>query len=202
MEVLDLCCGHGRIANRLAARGVNVTGLDASEHFLAIARTDARDQGLDVSFVHGDMRDIPWTGRFDRVINWFTSFGYFTCDDENRAVLQQAAQSLKPAGILATERISLPMILKNFQRTTCATRDGNAMVDRIHFNFEASRTEVERSVYRDGQHRSSTYTVRHFMPCELRTWLVDAGFSTVRFMDESGGEFGGSSRRLIAIAAR
>jgi len=30
MEVLDLACGHGRIANRLAQRGARVTGLDAT----------------------------------------------------------------------------------------------------------------------------------------------------------------------------
>ena len=33
-EVLDLACGHGRIANRLAARGAGVTGLDADSSFL------------------------------------------------------------------------------------------------------------------------------------------------------------------------
>src|SRR5215813_9078750 len=30
MEVLNLACGHGRIANRLAERGARVTGLDAT----------------------------------------------------------------------------------------------------------------------------------------------------------------------------
>ena len=34
-EVLDLACGHGRIANRLAARGARVKGLDADPFFLA-----------------------------------------------------------------------------------------------------------------------------------------------------------------------
>ncbi|HEV8687634.1 MAG TPA: methyltransferase domain-containing protein [Gaiellaceae bacterium] len=33
MEVLDLACGHGRIANRLAERGARVTGLDATPLF-------------------------------------------------------------------------------------------------------------------------------------------------------------------------
>ena len=28
MRVLDLACGHGRISNRLAARGIDVAGLD------------------------------------------------------------------------------------------------------------------------------------------------------------------------------
>lgn len=34
MKVLDLACGHGRIANRLAERGAQVTGLDATALFL------------------------------------------------------------------------------------------------------------------------------------------------------------------------
>ena len=34
MDVLDLACGHGRIANRLAQRGCRVTGLDAASAFL------------------------------------------------------------------------------------------------------------------------------------------------------------------------
>jgi Methyltransferase domain len=38
VEVLDVPCGHGRIANRLAARGASVTGLDANALFLARAR--------------------------------------------------------------------------------------------------------------------------------------------------------------------
>jgi cyclopropane fatty-acyl-phospholipid synthase-like methyltransferase len=44
MEVLDLACGHGRIANRLAQRGVQVTGLDATPLFLEQARRDAAER--------------------------------------------------------------------------------------------------------------------------------------------------------------
>jgi cyclopropane fatty-acyl-phospholipid synthase-like methyltransferase len=41
MEVLDLACGHGRIANRLARRGARVMGLDATPA-LPRARTPGR----------------------------------------------------------------------------------------------------------------------------------------------------------------
>ena len=51
MEVLDLACGHGRIANRLAARGCRVTGLDATPLFLDQARRDATDRGVAVEYV-------------------------------------------------------------------------------------------------------------------------------------------------------
>src|SRR4051812_42386441 len=36
--VLDAPCGHGRISNRLAARGIEVTGVDVTEVFLDVAR--------------------------------------------------------------------------------------------------------------------------------------------------------------------
>src|SRR6185369_5774629 len=63
-EILDCPCGHGRISNALAARGFRVTGIDASELFLDQARTEAQTQGLDVEYVQGDMRKLPWPGRF------------------------------------------------------------------------------------------------------------------------------------------
>ncbi len=68
LELLDLACGHGRIANPLAERGVLVTGLDATPLFLELARADAAERGVDVEYVEGDMRSIPWSGRFDRVL--------------------------------------------------------------------------------------------------------------------------------------
>jgi 2-polyprenyl-3-methyl-5-hydroxy-6-metoxy-1,4-benzoquinol methylase len=52
-EVLDLACGHGRIANRLAERGARVTGLDATPLFLERARADAAARGVEVDYVEG-----------------------------------------------------------------------------------------------------------------------------------------------------
>lgn len=95
MEVLDLACGHGRIAARLAQRGCHLTGLDSSPLFLQLARQDAEARSVTVDYVHGDMRDLPWSARLDRIINWFTAFGYFD-DADNRRVLAQAAAALKP----------------------------------------------------------------------------------------------------------
>src|SRR4051812_8357468 len=48
MTVLDLACGHGALANRLAARGCRVTGLDSSTVFLDRARADAAAGGVSV----------------------------------------------------------------------------------------------------------------------------------------------------------
>ena len=56
MEVLDLACGHGRIANRLAERGARVTWLDRTPLFLDHAQREADERGADVEYVDGDFR--------------------------------------------------------------------------------------------------------------------------------------------------
>lgn len=58
-KVLNLGCGHGRIANELAKRGARVTGLDTNTAFLDRARADAAAAGVDVEYVRGDMRALP-----------------------------------------------------------------------------------------------------------------------------------------------
>ena len=55
LELLDLACGHGRIANPLAERGVRVTGLDATPLFLELARADAAERGVEVEYVEGGL---------------------------------------------------------------------------------------------------------------------------------------------------
>src|SRR5437660_10340161 len=69
-RVLDLACGHGRLANRLAARGAAVTGLDVTERFLEVARADARDRGDFVDNVYVDVRFLPCTIVYDVVVGW------------------------------------------------------------------------------------------------------------------------------------
>ncbi len=85
-ELLDAPCGHGRIANRLAAKGVRVVGLDNNPAFLERARTDAAAMGVEVEYVLGDLRDLRLSRSFDAALNWFTSFGYFD-EAANRRLL-------------------------------------------------------------------------------------------------------------------
>ena len=104
-RVLDLACGHGRHAIRLAARGMRVTGLDLSEVFLERARDDARAAGVDVRWVHADMREIPFEDEFDAVVNIFTAFGYLEDDAEDARVIDAVARALVPGGAFLLETI-------------------------------------------------------------------------------------------------
>ncbi len=49
-RMLDLGCGTGELALRLAEKGFDVTGVDVSEQMLAIAQMKAQERGVDLSF--------------------------------------------------------------------------------------------------------------------------------------------------------
>ncbi|MFC9977081.1 SAM-dependent methyltransferase [Spirillospora sp. NPDC127200] len=200
-EVLDLGCGYGRIANHLAADGCRVTGLDAQPSLLERARRDAADRGLAADYVRGDMRDLPWTGRFDAVLCWFTSFGYFD-DDGNRRVLAEVAGALRPGGRFLVETMSRDWMLARFQHASVVERDGDRVVDRHRYEPLTGRLVTERTLIRGGRMRETGYFVRLFTFTELRDWLLAAGFAEVRGVDEMGEPFGPDSNRMIVIATR
>lgn len=201
MRVLDLACGHGRIANRLAARGCTLTGIDVTPQFIDLAQKDAKAAGLDVEYVEGDMRDLPWSGHFDRVVNWFTAFGYFD-DDGNRQALAEVARVLKPGGRVAFDLNSRDALIRDFQPATVIQRGEDIMVDRHQFDPLTSRLVSERIIVRNGRTRRIPYFVRIFTFTELRDWLLTAGFSQVEGYGGDGAPLGASSRRLVVVAER
>lgn len=61
-RALDLGCGSGMQAVQLAQRGWQVTGVDLVPKALNAARRRARDAGVDVQFVPGDVTNLQKLG--------------------------------------------------------------------------------------------------------------------------------------------
>jgi 2-polyprenyl-3-methyl-5-hydroxy-6-metoxy-1,4-benzoquinol methylase len=124
-EVLDVACGWGRHSVSLARAGFRVTGLDLSETLLARGRKRAAAAGVKVDFVRGDMREIPWRGRFDAVLSLYSSLGYFLSDDEDLRVLRGAREALRPDGVFVMETMHRDHIVGDYAaRDWWETDDG------------------------------------------------------------------------------
>jgi ubiquinone/menaquinone biosynthesis C-methylase UbiE len=68
--ILDVGTGTGRAALLFAVRGATVTGIDASEQMLAVARQRAARSGVQVTFVRGDAHRLRFPDRsFDTVVS-------------------------------------------------------------------------------------------------------------------------------------
>lgn len=203
-RVLDAPCGHGRIANLLAERGLVVTGVDAMPMFLDRAQTDAEGLSVAVTYIEGDLRTLPTKAEFDAVVCWFTSFGYFD-DDDNRQVLAEFRRVLVPGGRLLIETMHHDGFLRSVMSvpppSTFAVRVGDdLMVDETTFDPLTGRAETERTVVRDCQVRHAHFSTRLPTPPEFVTWLQAAGFEDVRFADRRGEPLTVMSRRLVVVA--
>jgi SAM-dependent methyltransferase len=165
------------------------------------ARAEAAAAGVSADYVAGDMRQLPWTGRFDRVLNWSTAFGYFD-DTTNRAVLDGIAHVLRPAGRLAMDLDNLTAFLASYcpSRVVAAREDGDMLVDRYHLDVLTGRFEAERTVIRRGRARQVNFVKRLFGFSELRDWLLAAGFTAVTGYGEDGRPLTSDHKRMVIIA--
>jgi SAM-dependent methyltransferase len=200
-RVLDLACGHGRITNRLAQRGASVTGYDLTPAFLEIARADAERRHVTVEYVQGDMRELAWSERFDLVISWFTSFGYFD-DDENRRILAAVRRSLRPGGRFLLELNHGPGLWAGYLSSNVTRRGEDFMTDEHYHDALTGRTHNHRTVVRDGRIQSFRFSNRLFSYPELRDWLIQAGFREVEGFGSGGESLTHRDRRMILRAVR
>lgn len=93
-RVLDLCCGHGIVAEGLVAVGADVTALDFSPVMLAMAR----ERVPEVELVEGDAPDLPFAdASFDAVA---IGLGIPHMPDPDR-VLAEARRVLRDGGRIA-----------------------------------------------------------------------------------------------------
>jgi SAM-dependent methyltransferase len=200
MRVLDVPCGEGRIAGRLAQRGCEVVGVDYTEAWIELARK----QYPQPTFELADMRSLAYEAEFDAVVNWFTSFGYFD-PQTNDQVLASFARALRPGGRLLIE-LHNPWRLQRLLKQTGGTsafvidKDGALMADRITYDAEARMSRTERFIVRDGHMRRLEFALEQVPGPELANRLRRAGFSQVQLFGDGGSAFDPDSRRLLAVA--
>jgi len=97
MKVLDVGCGTGLYALDLAARGLDVTGVDISRPMLERARAKAKHAGLDVQFQESDALQLPFNDQgFDAVLS-VTALEFAP---DLSAALREAFRVLKTGGRL------------------------------------------------------------------------------------------------------
>lgn len=209
MRILDLACGYGRIANRLALIGHSVTGIEYQSGFLEIARSEARKNTLlapqpggSVRYRQGDMRQLEYNDQFDRVVMMFNSFGYFP-DDENLLVLQNIARALKPGGRLGFDIANRDGVLGDFHPHYVTEKDDSLLINRFSFDVLTGRLQNDRIVIRDGVRKDVPFSIRLYSVTEMRLQLALAGLTLdAVYAEWDGSTLERTSPAMVVIAKK
>jgi ubiquinone/menaquinone biosynthesis C-methylase UbiE len=196
-RALDLACGSGRHTRALCKHTWTV-GLDLSMEMLRIAISESPH----IPYVRADMRELPFaTGSFELVVNLFTSFGYFSSDDENRVVLTEVNRVLQQGGVFVLDYLNADQV-----RSSLVPHDTRRVADRMitqERRITADGRYVEKEISAKGSPRTYMERVRLFEPDELRVLLHGAGFAIDHELgDYAAGPLGPTSPRAIFFAHR
>ena len=204
-QVLDVACGTGRHAIELAARGIEVTGIDFNAAALAVAEIAA--EGLDPApaFLRQDMRCLRYREQFDAAYCFWTSFGYFEDDSHDLVVAKRVAEALRPGGRFLLDLHVAETVLPVFESRSGGRLDAEGAREYREekaLDCATGRVEADWTFIENGRSESWHSSIRLYSYHELVELLREAGFERFAAFDTLSGErFTLGSGRLALVAS-
>ena len=198
-RVLEFAIGTGRVALPLAARGVDVSGIEMSRPMLAQMR--AKQGGADLEVVVGDMTKATVEGEFALVYLVYNTIGNVLTQDGQVEVFRNAARHLVPGGRFLVE-IGVPSLqrLPEGERFVVFNmQEGYAGVDEYDLVTQRLMSH-HLSVRADGTGVVNKTPQRYVWPSELDLMAKLAGMTfESRWEDFSGTEFTATSQSHVSV---
>ena len=151
-KVLDVGCGGGILAEALNELGASVTGIDASENTIGVAKTHSKSIGSDVRYIQNTIEEFTSSYPEER-------FDVITC-------------------LEMLEHVPSPYeIIKNC--SNLLKEDGNIFFSTINRNPKSYLFAVIGAEYILNLLPKGTHDYEKFIkPSELAKWIRDAGLNS------------------------
>ena len=131
---VDLACGTGSVALRLAAMGMDVTAVDLSEEMLCVASGKAMEQGLPVLFVCQALQRLHLPKGVDLAVCALDSLDYITDPADCREAIRRIYKVLNPGGCFIFD-VNTPYKLR--------AMDGQVFLDETEDTYCVWRGEFD-----------------------------------------------------------
>jgi S-adenosylmethionine-dependent methyltransferase len=98
--ILDVGCGFGHSAIRMAEQGHVVTGMDITPDMIQMARQRAEGRGLTVTFFEGEVEELN-SSTDNHTFDWILCHNLLEYLSYPRDTLQQLSEMINPTGSLS-----------------------------------------------------------------------------------------------------
>jgi len=153
-NIIDIACGKGRHAIQMNKLGFTVDAFDLSENSIVEAKQSENDQ---LHFYVNDIREPLKTNAYDLAFNLFTSFGYFSDEQDNYQAIKAIADSMKAEGTFVMDFMNVNKVIANLVLSEEKIIDGitfkitrevkdNFIVKHINFSDNGNDYHFSESV--------------------------------------------------------
>ncbi len=206
-KILDLGCGPGLYAGRLAEKGIKVTGVDISERSLNYAIAQTKEKGLDIEYPLLNFFDIDYSSEFDAVVQITGELNVFS-DEMRDRLLAILYKALKPGGVLVfditTRETRIKWGLKNswYVSEGGFWRSGRHLVLQQGFDYPEDNVWLDRYIIIYENSIKKYHNWFHDYDLEaIRSVLQKAGFALVHAWNDLTGTPYQEGGDWIAIVA-
>lgn len=177
--VLELAIGTGRVALPLAARGLALHGIEASEKMVAKLREKPGGDAIAVTI--GDMADVAVEGEFDLIYLVFNTIFNLTSQEAQVRLFENVARRLTDDGVFVVETFVPQVQLSGFidgkaVRGKGATRD-MAAFEVVEHDPVRQTLDYQRVFITEEGTRLAPLAMRYAWPSELDLMARVAGLA-------------------------
>ena len=106
LNILDIGCGGGLISEPMSRLGANVTGIDASEKNINIAKLHAKKSGLQINYINASPEELNEVEKFDIILN----LEIIEHVDNVNLYIKSCSKLLKKGGLMFTATLNRSFI--------------------------------------------------------------------------------------------
>jgi SAM-dependent methyltransferase len=182
-RVLDLGCGPGLYASRLAERGLIVTGVDYSRRSIAYARDYAEAHDLAITYRYENYLELKDENAYDAVLLIYGDFCPLSPDQRSR-LLGNVRRALKPGGRFVLDVTTRTLRAKYgvkhgwYAVDTGFWRPGPHLVLEEGFDYPEEKIYADQHIVIDPDGKVSVYRnwFQDYDPAMLTAELEAGGF--------------------------
>jgi SAM-dependent methyltransferase len=197
---LELAIGTGRVALPLAAGGVAVEGVEASEEMVALMR--AKPGGAAVPVTLGDMADVGRPGPYALVYLVFNTLFNLVDGDRQADLFRNVARVLAPGGAFVVEAfVPDPADFDRDEQIQVRAVTEDSVTLRVHrYDRPAQRFIRQTIVLDDRGVRLKPFAMRYLWPDQIDELAGRAGLRLAeRYADWRRTPFGPGSTDHVSV---
>lgn len=210
-QILELCCGTGRLTLPIAQDGYNICGVDYTPSMLEQAKLKASEAGVDINFIEADIRTLNLQEKFDFIFIPFNSIHHLYRNEDLFNALKVVQTHLKDGGMFLLDCFNpnIQYIVEGEKEQKVmaqySTKDGREVLIKQTMCYEHA-TQINRIEWHyfinDKFNSIQNMDMRLFFPQELDSYLEQAGFNIIhKFGSFAGEAFSDHSEKQIYVLA-